>query len=261
MKPPKVVSREYKIMMDHRLFADRKPAIDSFLAELKSLAEQVGTGYGSAELKTRKREIVFMDTQDSTILLNGLVLRRRTDMESGQVEYTLKYRSPDRYLAAAARIEPADSKKGRIKLEEDIGSPFRIQFSHSGTVAGPKSVPSTLKDAAEIFPGLAELQRDGEPCPASTRLYAVNAMTMFERVVKGPTLEFGSTKAEVALILWSNGESGRPQVAEFSFRYEDLDENYQEASVRKAKQLFEALQRLDWFMPEGKTKTQFAYHA
>lgn len=261
MKPPRVISREYKIMMDHRLFTDRKAAIDSFLVELKLLTAQAGVGFGCDELKSKKREIVFLDSQDSTILLNGYVLRKRTEIESADVEYTLKYRSPDRYLAASAKIQPADQKKAKIKLEEDISSPFRVQFSHSGTISGPKKSPTTISDAAEIFPGLAELNRDGELCPGTTRLHTVNAMTMFERVIKGPWLDLTDTRAEIALILWSNGEAGRPLVAEFSFRYEDKDENYPETTVRKAKYLFELLQRLDWFLPEGKTKTQFAYHA
>lgn len=261
MKPPKVVSREYKIMMDHRLFTDRKPAIDSFLNELRLLARQLELKYDDDKLTSLKREVIFLDTSQFSIALNGLILRQRTDMENGQVDYTLKYRSPDRYLAAAAKIQAADSDRCEIKLEEDISAPFRIQFSHSSTVQGPKKTPGAIREASAIFPGLARLQRDGETCPGHTRLYPVNAMKMFERVVKGPKLILGETKAEVALILWSNGETGRPMVGEFSFRYRDNSENYAESTVRKAKELFEALQRLDWFLPEGRTKTQFAYHA
>lgn len=261
MKPPKVVSREYKIMMDHRLFQDRKAALLSFLDEVDSLAKEMDIGFKNGELKTRKRSIQFLDTIDSTLLLNGLVLRKRIDVETSKTEFTLKSRSPDRYLAAAAEIQPEKSLKSEMKLEEDISAPFRVQFSHSATCESSGKNLETISDAVKLLPGLARLKRDGIQCDGTIRLHPVNAMTMFERVMKGPSLKFGETDAEIALILWSNGEAGRPLVAEFSFRYADKDENYSEATVRQAKTMFESLQRLDWFLPEGKTKTQFAYHA
>ena len=261
MKLPRVVSREYKIMMDHRLFTDRKPAMESFLGELRDLAELLRVGFEIQKEKSQKRQIVFLDTLDNTILLNGLIFRRRTDEASGQSEYTLKYRSPDRYLAASAEIGPAELDHARIKFEEDISAPFRAQFSYSATVSGPDQSPSSLNAAAAIFPGLAKVYRDGDLTPGHTRLYPVNAMTIYERVLKGPKLNLEGTEAQVAVILWSIGESGRPMVAEFSFRYGDKQENYTGATAKKSKQLFESLQKLDWFLPEGKTKTQFAYHA
>lgn len=261
MKLPKVVSREYKIMMDHRLFQDRKAALASFLNELGSLAKELEIGFTNDDLKTRKRSIQFLDTPDSTILLNGLVLRKRVDMDTSKTEFTLKYRSPDRYLATAAEIQPEKSLKSEMKLEEDIGAPFRVQFSHSATCESSDKNLETISDAVKLFPGLARLRHDGIACDGKIRLHPVNAKTMFERVMKGPSLKFGETEAEIALILWSNGEAGRPLVAEFSFRYADKDENYTETTVRQAKSMFESLQRLDWFLPEGRTKTQFAYHA
>jgi len=38
----KVVSREYKFMLDHRAFADRKTAVESFWEELRDLAQSLG---------------------------------------------------------------------------------------------------------------------------------------------------------------------------------------------------------------------------
>jgi len=81
----------------------------------------------------------------------------------------------------------------------------------------------------------------------------------FERVLKGPSFYFLNVKTEVALILWSEGEEGRTLVAEFSFRYGHEQEKYSVEVARLALRLFHELQRMDWFNPEGRTKTQYAY--
>lgn len=86
-------------------------------------------------------------------------------------------------------------------------------------------------------------------------------MRAFERVLEGPVLRFNKTTAEIALILWSDGAEGRPLVAEFSFRYGHDDEDYPPKVARKAMELFDEIQRLDWCLPGGRTKTQYAYRA
>jgi len=43
--------------------------------------------------------IVFLDTPDFTIRRNGVIFRRREADGSGELEYTLKCRSEDRYVA------------------------------------------------------------------------------------------------------------------------------------------------------------------
>jgi hypothetical protein len=86
----------------------------------------------------------------------------------------------------------------------------------------------------------------------------VRPAAAYERVIAGPTLIFGQTKAEVAVILWSDGPTGRPLVAEFSFRYKDKREALGPRTARIAMTFFEEVQRLDWCSP-GRTKTQYAY--
>jgi hypothetical protein len=261
MKRMKVVSREYKIMMDHRLFVDRKPAIMEFLAEIKALASQIGVNSADQVSKPKRRQVVFLDTPDFSIYLNGLIFRQRTDLDLKLTEYTLKSRSPDRYLAGSANIQPNDEHESEIKLEEDISAPFQVRFSHSGKCSGPLESPKTLGEASQMFPGLGELNRDGQICSPDIKIKPVNAMTACERVIKGPKLTIGNVIAESAIIFWSNGKEGRPMVAEFSFRYSDKTENYSGETVKTAKILFESMQRLDWFLPDGKPKTQFVYQA
>jgi hypothetical protein len=258
---PIVRSREYKMMLDHRLFADRKQAAARFWAEAAALA-------GQAEVKCvgefddqKSREIVFLDTPDLTINLNGLLFRQRRDVESDEAEYTLKCRSPDRYLAAGAQVQPAGARKTKVKLEEDIAAPFVVRFSHSGTTKGLGARPKNLKQATKLFPTLGRLRRDDNPCSPTLALQPVNALCAYERVLKGPVFQLHKVDAEVALILWTDGKRGRPLVAEFSFRYESKTEQFSAPTARMAMQLFDRLQRLDWFSPEGQTKTRYVYRA
>jgi len=252
-----ITSREYKVMLDHRMFADRKQAAANLCREIHACAKRLEDIECDGEFnETKKRELVFLDTRDETINLNRFVFRQRT--EQGRTEYTLKCRSPDRYVAAGADVRSPKGMKEE-KLEEDIGAPFVARFSHSNTVKGPDKAPKTLKLAAKLFPALGELERDGESCSDELELRPVNALKAYERVMVGPTLRFDLTEAEVALILWSNGLEGRPLVAEFSFRYKHKREDYGTKAVRLAMKFFDELQRLDWCVPEGRTKTQYAY--
>jgi hypothetical protein len=256
-----VSRREYKLMLDHRMFVDRKAAAVSFCRELHTCARPLKRIECDGEFeKTKRRQLAFLDTRDRAIALNRFVFRRRAELEGDRrVEYTLKCRSPDRYVAAGADVQAAKRLKAAEKLEEDIAAPFVVRFSHSNTVEGPGKSPETLADAARLFPALAKLERDGAPCPGELELHPVSALEAYERVLTGPTVTFNKTTAEIALILWSDGAQGRPLVAEFSFRYADRREGYSPKAARLAFEFFERVQRLDWCLPEGRTKTQYVY--
>ena len=94
----------------------------------------------------------------------------------------------------------------------------------------------------------------------------MNDIAAFERVYTGARLVFervepgeGGGKASVALILWTDGEAGRPLGAEFSFRLEDRKERFSRGLSRTSRSYFEAVQRLDRARPAGTTKTGFIY--
>jgi hypothetical protein len=244
-------------MLDHRLFADRKKAPATFWEEVSGCCVPMEGAERNGEFGSiKKREIMFLDTRDRTIRQNGFVFRQRIDVEREKTEYTLKCRSPDRYVAAGANVDAGDGVKAKRKLEEDIGSPFVSRYSHSSTVAGPKEAPRTLNAAAKLFRSLGALRHDGESCSGKVKLFPTTSIRIFERVLTGPVLVFGKVEAEFALILWSDGPDGRPLVAESSFRYEDDDSV---ETARFAMQFFLAMQRLDWCLPRARTKTQHAY--
>ncbi|MEQ8789249.1 MAG: hypothetical protein RIC55_23345 [Pirellulaceae bacterium] len=255
----KIVSREYKVVLNHHMFEEPERAVRIFWKEVQAFAAAAGVKTKGRFDKQKARRIVFLDTEDHTIRLNGLVLRRRTDRDG--VEFTLKCRSPDRYFAADAQVAAAKGLKCETKFEEDIGAPFSSRFSHSCTVGTKVDSPSTLREAAAIFPALGRLRRDGRRCGPKTRLVAVNALQAYERVIKGPTLDLGDEQAEAALILWASARRGRPLVGEFSFRYGDKKERYDGREAERAMRFFLAIQRLDWCRAEGMSKTQYVYRS
>lgn len=270
-----VKSREYKVMVDSSLCVDLEAALSNIRDEIKDLARSLDlrfTGKFDAEAP-KERTILFLDTPDFTVRQNGLLLRQRVKRPSGTTEYTLKCRTPDRYIAEGMALSQGAKPEPESKFEEDIGVPFVSRFSHSTTVSldaheerAGDNYPALLSMAARLFPGLLALQRDGLPCAPETALTPVRDLNVFERVFNGPNVHFpnerghsSATPADVALILWSKGRKGRILTAEFSFRYEAEKEAFPADVASGAKRFFEGLQYLDWTRPEAITKTQYMY--
>lgn len=264
-----VKSREYKLMLDQRSFRDWKEGAERFWSEVKEFVEPLGLKFTGSLGEPKERTVEFLDTEDHTIRANGYVLRRRVK-KSGKGEYTLKYRTEDRYEAAGADVStnpPGD----KVKFEEDIAPPFRSRYSHSSKIDQADDAPDSLGQAAKLFPALGQLRRDGMTCPPSTRLSAVNGIRAFERVLEEKGLDLLGQKIDVALILWSNGPTGRPLVAEFSFRYPaekddggepgGNEKDFTASLSRNARKLFSTLQRMDWAHPQAMTKTEYVYRS
>jgi hypothetical protein len=278
-QPVSLTSREYKVMLDHLRFTEPQKAVSAFWTELKRQAETIGVEAKGALTDLQRRTISFLDTPDHSFRQNEFVLRRRK--ADGELQYTLKCRSPDRYIAAGAPIEASKSinaQKGvkpKQKLEEDIVPPFISRFSHSNTLTFAPGVtpsfgeiPETVEDCAAIFPVFETLIVNGRKLSGKTSVNPVNGLEAYERVFEGGTLHFHakddleeSVKASVALILWSLGAQGRPLVAEFSFKYKDKDEDqhFNRNMAVEAKRCFERIQTMDWILRDGRTKTAYAY--
>ena len=163
----KLVSREYKVMLDHEPFVDRRAALRALRDELDALAGAIGRIAMKGDFDEEvERTIVFLDTPETALRRGGFVLRRR--MAGEKAEYTLKCRSEDRYFAAGADLRTVKGFKADEKLEEDIAPPFRCRFSHSNTVRPPKKSglrrgepPGTLGEAAAFFPVLGAMPTTG----------------------------------------------------------------------------------------------------
>jgi hypothetical protein len=257
-----VVSREYKVLLDPVRFATEAPSdgpsmaalgeLDAAIFEIVDLElerERTGT---FTEVEAVRR-VSFFDVAGSCDLYRqGLILRQRG--EGDDHEATLKFRSVDRYLAAAADVHAASGGDARTKLEEDIQPPFQSIFSQSTTIELDGEPTLTSGDAAaELFPRLDSL-RGGE-------LAIVGNVIVDERVHGPIEIDLGKEEAEMSLTIWYDGvQPSQPIVAELSFKYGSKSEKYDEHSVRRAMQLFQHLQQLEgWTSAEAATKTAWVY--
>ena len=261
----RVESREYKVMLQHRRFADRRAALRLLGDALRETAEQVGITIQGSFAAPQKQTVTFLDSCDHLLRRRQLVLRRRVARD--ELQFTLKARCKDRYLAAGQDLRSARGLKHQRKFEEDISPPFCSRFSHSSRITFRSEAdspcglaPKTLQQAVNLYPGLKQMLGDEHQAADRTPLMAVNGISAFERVYKGPALTLpGHGSATLALILWTAGRAGESLLAELSFRYRDERERYSANTAAAALELFEAIQRLKWFQPESITKTQFVY--
>jgi hypothetical protein len=166
----------------------------------------------------------------------------------------LKFRSEDRYLAAAADVSTNGDLEGDSKFEQDLKPPYVSIFSRSTKAEIDHDLAiESLADVTELFPGLeaAEL--------GDAVLAPVGGLTVEELVLGELAIDFGKEEADMSITLWYAGGE-LPEVAELSFKYKSKSENYDAKSVRRAKALFHQLQELDaWVAPESLTKTAFVY--
>ena len=80
-----ISSREYKVMLDHRLFLDRKQGKEGFGSELIACAKRLrSVALRGAFEQCKRQHVTFFDTLDRTINLNRLVFRQRVDAESDE---------------------------------------------------------------------------------------------------------------------------------------------------------------------------------
>ena len=189
----------------------------------------------------------------------------------------LKYRSPDRYLAAGRDVScTQDVDEKDLKFEEDILPPFASKFSASVSFKSgepPAFVTKTdhIKDNAvvghlvDLFPGLKRLG-----IPADTSLCPANGFTAHEVVQYIGKLELADTTLKLALSHWylQESEEDYPLVTEFSFDYDlpeeqrsrDELEQFSPDLVRGADQFYDSLQSYTaWLSPAGLTKTRLAF--
>lgn len=275
MKFRNVTSREYKFMV-RNVVCD----IDAIWADIRKVAPSAGmTARNTPEEKSEVRRVAFLDTAERDFRANNLVLRRRVGLrpDAGQIQVTLKCRSPDRYVAMGTRTSADRDLKQNLKskFEEDIIPTFRSRFSASRTLtlegSEHASAPATLERAARYFPSLNELSRDGTPLPAAEPLVVVHCGVV-ECVTALEGLALGEQRIDVAVIRWYEDESlDRSLVCEFSFRYKAsakqrvwkckdvCGETYPLELTRGAFQLYQDLQATRWCDPEGQTKTRFIY--
>ncbi|MEI7701776.1 MAG: hypothetical protein WCK86_18410 [Planctomycetia bacterium] len=258
----RITSREYKVMLDHRLFADRRVGLRELQQVLENLLEchdlKLQGVFGNSE----KRKIAFLDTPSGLLRRSQLILRHRRDRGSeGTGDFTLKCRSEDRYFAAGIDLQPLEGVPWKSKFEEDIAPPFSSRYSQSVTVSDRRvRKPNRLSQMAAIFPALGCLKDSDLRTDGDMTLTVVRDFRPRERVYRGLKFWLSDTlPATVALILWGITWKSPALCAELSFRFGDPKEHYAFPVVTSAHALFTSLQTQPCCRPNSPTKTQLAY--
>jgi hypothetical protein len=155
----------------------------------------------------------------------------------------MKYRDADRHISASKNVEPAvEIEDDDRKFEEDVVPQFQIKYSRSTSIK-PKDEPSFRfqEEVVAMYPGLASLEISGK-----TAVGKVNDFTAYEFARKAGTIEFeAGVIVKCALSFWylTEKRAGRPVAAEFSFDFDDADEDFPIKTVTGANALFASLQK------------------
>jgi hypothetical protein len=260
-----VTSREYKLMLNTERFKNRDEGSLVFLNLIDFLIGKEGGAIIEKQNVEEKRQTSYLDTFDLALHRHGFALRLREEAKANDgFQINLKYRASDRYISAAQDLSSPQADK--IKFEEDILPPFVSKFSHSCSVkAETKPDLGRMHKVAELFPGLEELDIDGD-----TVVKTVNDFTALEVVRKLCKFQFGGTpviKASLSFWYLTKNENDWPLVGEFSFDYDEPDretdetrlETYPSRVVEGASRFFSALQgQAGWMNFNATTKTAFA---
>jgi hypothetical protein len=264
-----VKSREYKVMLRADRFGGPDDAVRARIAEFwadlgRALGDQETSLEGAfGEIKHRRR-VRFYDTEDHFLHESSYVFRERVDADTGAREMTLKYRHPDRYVAADREMSAA-GEEAETKFEEDVKPPFASVFSFSTTTAvGPEDAFDTLRHVAELYPGLPDALDD---LPEHVPLHLVGDFSARETVFVGGEVRLGrhQVPARCAIVMWHDDDDPNtpPVVVEFSYKYGDDQEDYGGSLARDAhdllQMLFSALPK--WVSGKALTKTGLVYRS
>ncbi|MES1940264.1 hypothetical protein T5B8_08479 [Salinisphaera sp. T5B8] len=260
---PDVISREYKLMLDASRFQyqnEQRDVLDLMQTARPAIEEAIDRDVIGTATLDHDRQVRFFDTADSCAL-DQLGYSFRERIEDGDSEVTLKFRSPDRYIADFEDLS-SSTHGAQSKLEADVGAtgdiPFKVVYSHSTKAPNTRKL-NRMDDIHAHFPGF----EDDYGLDDDLALSVVGALTVTERVYRNVDIDLGQHDAEISITLWYAGApSGdqAPAVAEISFKYEDPSADYTRKVVNRARQAFDALRGLsDWVKPDGQTKTRFVY--
>jgi hypothetical protein len=257
-------AREYKIMLQATLFHRWKRGLSQFESELSELLANVLFQHPASTTEfafhpKRRRAIEFLDTPDLRLRHASLLLRKRTRVQNpDRSELTLKRRSPDFCIALQGDPFANQEFNARSKLEEDIVAPFISRFSKSTTVPWRGQAPTTLANAARIFPVLQDI------APRKTPLLTVHGNGVHETVLEGPSVSIEGVAATWALIVWRRGSPKTPRdqrvcAVELSFRIPLSSSIVGSNAAHRYLDLYQSLQRMDWIDPNARTKTAYLY--
>jgi hypothetical protein len=293
----KIASREYKLMLDPAKFtsSDRVEKANKLWREVKKIsAKELGKKDGEARAQGsfkegKERTVLFRDTEGCVLKKQNYTFRERQDLDNGEPEedgreVTLKLRTPDMFIAAAAHARAkGDPEEPEVKFEEDVApllralpgtvafaspasarSLFSVSVTHETVAADEKF--ETLRDITKRYPDLKKRLERGGTKPGELNAALKQGEQFHEFVLKGAKIDFGKdkdkdkeTNAKFDLTLWypKNTSGAAPVTAELSYKHDVDDGKVGGGTAERAFKLFTALQEgLDgWTSPGHETKT------
>jgi hypothetical protein len=263
-----VTSREYKILLNSNRFTNSSNGVEQFIEFIQKQTVRLGGEFIDYR-ESLKRKTWYLDTNDAKLKKHGYILRIRDDEDSKKrFKITLKYRNPDRYIAASEALTIISPNKSKYKFEEDILPPFKSNYSCSSVVS-KNQLPELgkIKKLLKLFPNLEKLEVDED-----ARIFSPNKFKAYETTYWIGAINFGDNiPVKCCLNFWHKaaGRKGLPLVAEFSFDYDsnqtqdnDSLEKYCESTVKSSAGLFKKIQKdLYWYnSTSSATKTHLAYN-
>ena len=220
--------REFKLALRPDSVGDVGSAAKKFWAIASPLAEKHGARVRPPRkpFKQSKQEVALLDTEDSRLKSQGLILRKRgrDDAPGGSpaCEYTLKRRSADVRVAFAstASLQPADGKPAAVKLKDEVvvdparaGAARNVYAAESTVRTTLRSRKVTVGDVIAVFPGIASSA--GSPEAA---LVPVNGVRIEQvQVDLGEVVFTGGSSVKPMIIVWRERGGGNVVAAEFTF--------------------------------------------
>jgi hypothetical protein len=261
--------REFKILVKPELFLKQHSYRD-FWKVARRTAKSLGAKLSKPDDlgKVQVREVLFYDTPHFRLYNNGFILRTRTPIKRGTPEYryemVLKFRHPDRELAAAVDVRPLlpcvytiKFKEELLPLRDKLGS-HRSVFSHNCELDSPNLVlMQRFEIISQVFPALRGLGANPKAV-----MVVVNGVVIDEELVQLGELDFsGKMTAKANVAIWRNHATRQPLTGEFAFQ---LHFERPEVVPKKAWALAESfyhqlqLNAEDW-VQMGTTKTALIY--
>ena len=163
-----VTFREYKLLLRSEHFI--KPShFHKFWKITRHTAKAVGVDITKIgrPVETHLREVLFFDTPKFRLYNHGFILRRRMFYKKGlpqsDDELILKFRSPDRQVAAALDVRPLLPCTHTLKFKEEIlmerekvGS-MRTTYSHGCELDTPNVIlTQSFESITQVFPVLLQ---------------------------------------------------------------------------------------------------------
>ncbi|MBV8772590.1 MAG: hypothetical protein JO166_09730 [Deltaproteobacteria bacterium] len=264
-----VTYREYKMLLRSEHFI--KPAhFHKFWKITRHTARAIGVEIAKIgkPMETHLREVLFFDTPKLRLYNHGFILRRRMFYKRGlpqsDHELTLKFRHPDRQIAAAVDVRPLLPCTHTIKFKEEVlmehgkASGMRSIYSHGCELDTPNIIlTQSFESITQVFPAL--LQTGAK---AKTRLSIVNGVAIEEVLVNCGEINFGGkVTAKATLAIWRNRMTQEHLVGEYSYQIKFPDPEEFHGKPRELSEAFFVKLQEDaqeWLHP-GTTKTAMVY--